>query len=425
MPEHTEAQEMRLDRHRKLQNGMELILGKLKHNAKGITAEDARSLADNAEDGDEWAASIVTAVEDVAARNEAEGVTVDDDHSRSTDHTSQSALNVSQNVIQRLRSDPSSITEEDARRFSENVKARDASSARLVSAVESLAAAHNDIYGQRISLGQIPHPSLLTVVKDLYAAVETNPEDINMEILRTTQSIVSKMQKAIGHTNAPHPELEAELQQEYAKIVPKVERGIVTKAEADHLHSLEARAHGHTERGGLTAIAQSVAARHERRGSVSSSTGNVRSRASSRTFMPHEQPYYDTEVNPSKVEAEEPRTQNSAGTRFEADDLGLGKLCSSREGAIAAAAQSITSTRRLQSLSDSTNTTRASIEDLRKHSSMTSKLAGLSVHDEEDGISRYDITFPKLQSPGSGDKRGSGSENMLRAHKRENGESAI
>lgn len=72
------------------------------------------------------------------------------------------------------------------------------------------------------------------------------------------------MQKAIGHTNAPHPELEAELQQEYAQILPKVRRGTVSKAEADHLHSLEARTHGHTERGGLAATAQSVAAKYER-----------------------------------------------------------------------------------------------------------------------------------------------------------------
>jgi hypothetical protein len=52
------------------------------------------------------------------------------------------------------------------------------------------------------------------------------------------------MQRALGSTNAPNPELEHELQQEYARIVHKVEQGTVTKAEADHLHSLEARVHG-------------------------------------------------------------------------------------------------------------------------------------------------------------------------------------
>lgn len=191
MSESTSDQELRLTRHRKLQNGMELILGKLRHNAKSITAEDARSLADNAEDGDDRTANVIAAVQDIAARNEAEKTAVNNDHPRSSSHISQSALNVSQNVIERLRNDPSSITEEDARRFSENVEVRDASTARLVSAVESLAAAHKDIYGGKISLGQSLHPSLLTVVKDLYAAVETNPGDVNTEILRTTQSIVS------------------------------------------------------------------------------------------------------------------------------------------------------------------------------------------------------------------------------------------
>jgi hypothetical protein len=163
MSENTEEQEMRLTRHHKLQNGMELILGKLRHNAKSITTEDARGLADNAEDGDERTTDIIAAVEDIAARNEAERAGVNDDHPRSTGHTSQSILSLSQNVIERLRSDPSSITEEEARRFSENFEVRDASSARLVSAVESLAAAHGDIYGRNINLGQTLHPSLLTV----------------------------------------------------------------------------------------------------------------------------------------------------------------------------------------------------------------------------------------------------------------------
>ncbi|XPS70743.1 hypothetical protein M3J09_002945 [Ascochyta lentis] len=407
MSENTEEQELRLTRHCKLQN------------------EDARGLADNAEDGDEWTANIIAAVEDVATRNEAKAVTADGGQPQSANHTSQSALSVSQNVIQRLRSDPSSITEEDARRFSENVEARDASSARLVSAVESLAAAHSDIYGQHVSLEQKPHPSLLTVVKDLYAVVETNPEDINTEILRTTQSIVSKMQKALGHTNAPHPELEAELQQEYAKIVPKVERGIVTKAEADHLHSLEARAHGHTERGGLTAIAQSVAARRERQVSVSSSSSNVRSRASSRTFTSQEQPHHDIEVDPPKAEAEKPRAQNSAGTQCEADDLHTREHRSPEKETMSATAHSITSPRRLQSLSDSTNTTRASIEDVRKHSSMNSKLAGLSVHGKEEDVSKYSTNFPTLRSPGPGNRGSGGSENMPRAHKRENSQTTV
>lgn len=103
------------------------------------------------------------------------------------------------------------------------------------------------------------------------------------------------MQKAVGHTNAPHPELEAELREEIAKIQPKVIEGTVTIEQANHLHSLEARAHGHTEKGGITSIAQSVAAKRERQLSLSSGTsptGN-RSRANSKTFAIQEQSQHD------------------------------------------------------------------------------------------------------------------------------------
>ena len=112
--------------------------------------------------------------------------------------------------------------------------------------------------------------------KDLHAAVDGSSEEATTEILRVAQSIVSskfisllhthptglelnvetytdnatELQKAVGHTNAPHPEVEAELQEEIAKIEHKIAQGTVTKTEADRLHSLEARAHGHTEKGG-------------------------------------------------------------------------------------------------------------------------------------------------------------------------------
>jgi hypothetical protein len=117
------------------------------------------------------------------------------------------------------------------------------------------------------------------------------------------------MQKALGQSNAPHPEFEAELQEEIAKIEPKITQGTVTKTEADHLHSLEARAHGHTEKGGVTAAAQSVVARRERQLSLSSGSGSVvtpnsgRSRASSKTFTsPQQQSHHDKEENLRKAE---------------------------------------------------------------------------------------------------------------------------
>ena len=91
----------------------------------------------------------------------------------------------------------------------------------------------------------------------------------------------TEMQKAVGRASAPHPELESELQDQYREIAPKVAQGIVTKEEADQLHSLEARAHGHTEKGGLTAAAQSVAAKRERALSLSSSGEHTPPKASS------------------------------------------------------------------------------------------------------------------------------------------------
>lgn len=189
--EPTSEMEDRVARHCRLQNGMELILGKLRHDAKSITTEDAQSLADNADEGDQRTANVIAAIADIALRNEEKRTMANDDRPRSVRSTSQSPFNVSQDVIQRLRSNPSSITEEDARRFSEYVEAKDARSARLVSAVESLDAARNDIHGHDAGLRQSPHPSLLTLVKDLFAAVEAMPDDVDTEILKTTQSIVS------------------------------------------------------------------------------------------------------------------------------------------------------------------------------------------------------------------------------------------
>ena len=57
--------------------------------------------------------------------------------------------------------------------------------------------------------------------------------------------MVSRLQKTVGAntTNASHPRLDKGLQQEIAKIEPKVESGTVTKEEANYLRSLEARAY--------------------------------------------------------------------------------------------------------------------------------------------------------------------------------------
>ncbi|EUC47604.1 hypothetical protein COCMIDRAFT_89572 [Bipolaris oryzae ATCC 44560] len=152
-------------------------------------------------------------------------------------------------ILDKLKTDPLSITADDARLLSGNFAPPDEKAVRIISAVEYLAIAN----------------------KELHASVDGSPEEVTTEVLRITQSIVSKMQKALGHTNIPHPEVEGELQEEIAKIEPKIVQGTVTKAEADRLHSLESRAHGHTEKGGITAAAQSVVAKRERQ--LSSSGG--------------------------------------------------------------------------------------------------------------------------------------------------------
>ncbi|RYN56751.1 hypothetical protein AA0118_g3879 [Alternaria tenuissima] len=212
-----------------------------------------------------------------------------------------------ESVLKKLKTDPGSITADEARILTENVAKPDDRAVRIISAVESLAIAN----------------------KDLHAAVDGSSEEATTEILRVAQSIVSskfisllhthptglelnvetytdnatELQKAIGHTNAPHPEVEAELQKEIAKIEHKIAQGTVTKNEADRLHSLEARAHGHTEKGGIAAAAQSVVAKRERQLSLSSGSGSVsspiygRSRANSRNFTSPQQQFCQERLN--------------------------------------------------------------------------------------------------------------------------------
>ncbi|KAB2106673.1 hypothetical protein AG0111_0g4886 [Alternaria gaisen] len=186
-----------------------------------------------------------------------------------------------ESVLKKLKTDPGSITADEARILTENVAKPDDRAVRIISAVESLAIAN----------------------KDLHAAVDGSSEEATTEILRVAQSIVSKLQKAVGHTNAPHPEVEAELQEEIAKIEHKIAQGTVTKTEADRLHSLEARVHDHTEKGGIAAAAQSVVAKRERQLSLSSGSGSVsspiygRSRANSRNFTSPQQQFCQERLN--------------------------------------------------------------------------------------------------------------------------------
>lgn len=209
-----------------------------------------------------------------------------------------------QTVVEKLKKEPTSITADDARRIAEHFSATDERMARLISAIEANAAAHDDIAEVTHDLPELAksgHVSLHTIATDLLAAVERVPHDVTEEILRKTQAAVSKMQQVLGHTNrAPHPELEPELQSQFNKIKPKIEQGTVTREEADRLHSTESRAHGHTEKGGLTAQAQSIAARRERQASLSDASNSQPS--APRGLSPQEQSHRDREANLRKVE---------------------------------------------------------------------------------------------------------------------------
>jgi hypothetical protein len=95
------------------------------------------------------------------------------------------------NILEKLRNDPSSITTEDARRLSENAIAGDLRTAKIISAVEAFAAASEVINEVDPRLGHAPHTSLLTVVNDLRVAVDRNPSGVTTEVLKTAQTVVS------------------------------------------------------------------------------------------------------------------------------------------------------------------------------------------------------------------------------------------
>jgi hypothetical protein len=159
------------------------------------------------------------------------------------------------------------------------------------------------------------------------------------------------MQKILGPINVPNPEVEAELQKEITKIEPKIAQGTVTKAEADRLHSLESRAHGHTEKGGITAAAQSVVAKRERQLSLSDSSGafgssnSEQSRPNDGSFTSHEQQsQHDREENLLQAK-DSVKAKIEEGTVTKAEAAKLQSLESrahggAMKGGIAATAQS-------------------------------------------------------------------------------------
>lgn len=114
----------------------------------------------------------------------------------------------------------------------------------------------------------------------------------------------SVMERAIGHTKAPHPELEAELQQEYAKIVPKVERGVVTRTESENQDN------GNTEGVGANDMSRPSLARREL---LSSVLGTVRHRTNGCTSTSYKDSTHDTLPEPRPVHITTRKAHNDEG----------------------------------------------------------------------------------------------------------------
>lgn len=94
-------------------------------------------------------------------------------------------------ILHKFQNNPGSITTEDARRLSENAVANDLRTAKIISAVEVLAASSETIHEADPTLGQAPHTSLPTIINDLKVAVDQNPSDVTTEVLRAAQNVVS------------------------------------------------------------------------------------------------------------------------------------------------------------------------------------------------------------------------------------------
>lgn len=100
-------------------------------------------------------------------------------------------------VLDKLRTDPLSITPDDARRLSEQVEVTDRRSAKIVSAVNSLAVASQDIkeMGPKLDLGgelaSKPSHIQAALVTDLEAAVDKYPHEVSQEVFQKVQGIAS------------------------------------------------------------------------------------------------------------------------------------------------------------------------------------------------------------------------------------------
>lgn len=98
-------------------------------------------------------------------------------------------------ILVKLKYNPSSISMQDVRHLSENVEVGDERSANLVSAIEAFAIANKELNGPHTSPTQKSSVSLLTIVEDLHAAVDSNPGEVTSEVLSTAQSILCSKYK--------------------------------------------------------------------------------------------------------------------------------------------------------------------------------------------------------------------------------------
>lgn len=107
-----------------------------------------------------------------------------------------------ENILVKVKNHPESITAEDVRRLSGGVDTLDEQSGRIISLLETLALANKPLNEQDTNVDQTPHASLLTVVKNLNAAVDTNPDHVTTEVLRSAQSIVNSRCIVSSHARA-------------------------------------------------------------------------------------------------------------------------------------------------------------------------------------------------------------------------------
>lgn len=93
-------------------------------------------------------------------------------------------------VLEKLRRDPKTITTEDLHNLADNAEEADTPTVEIIAAVADLVIRNKE--EQSVLSNSISHTTNMSrIVEDLHAAVKAFPGEVNTDILRTTQSIVS------------------------------------------------------------------------------------------------------------------------------------------------------------------------------------------------------------------------------------------